>query len=66
MRMVFLGPPGVGKGTQSQRLTAHFDIPHLSTGEMLRKARQDKTDLGLLADQYMSQGKLVPDSLMLQ
>ena len=66
MRMVFLGPPGVGKGTQSQRLTAHFGIPHLSTGEMLRRACHNKTDLGQQADEYMAQGKLVPDSLMLQ
>jgi adenylate kinase len=66
MRMVFLGPPGVGKGTQSKRLTEHFGVPHLSTGDMLREARRGKTDLGLLAEKYMSQGKLVPDPLMLQ
>ena len=47
MRMVFLGPPGVGKGTQSARLTAHFDIPHLSTGDMLRAARDAKSAVGL-------------------
>ena len=66
MRMVFLGPPGVGKGTQSSRLTKHFGIPHLSTGEMLREARRERSDLGALADEYMSQGRLVPDPLMLQ
>jgi adenylate kinase len=66
MRIVFLGPPGVGKGTQAARLTGHFGIPHLSTGDMLRVARAQETDLGLLADRYMSQGKLVPDELMLQ
>ena len=60
MRMVFLGPPGVGKGTQSQRLTAHFGIPHFSTGEMLRKACRDKTDVGQQAGEYMAQAKLVP------
>jgi adenylate kinase len=66
MRMVFLGPPGVGKGTQAARLTKHLSIPHLSTGEMLRVARANKTEVGQLADGYMSQGRLVPDSVMLQ
>lgn len=66
MRMVFLGPPGVGKGTQAARLTTHVGIPHLSTGEMLRDARARKTEVGLLADTYMSQGKLVPDSVIQQ
>jgi adenylate kinase len=66
MRLVFLGPPGVGKGTQSERLAAHLNVAHLSTGDMLREARQQQTDLGLEADKYMSAGKLVPDELMLQ
>lgn len=66
MRLVFLGPPGVGKGTQSERLAAHLSVLHLSTGDMLREARRNKTDLGLEADKYMSAGKLVPDELMLQ
>lgn len=65
MRLVLLGPPGVGKGTQSQRLVSSLGIPHLSTGEMLRQARREETPLGLEADRYMSQGKLVPDALIL-
>jgi adenylate kinase len=65
MRLVFLGPPGVGKGTQSERLAAHLGVAHLSTGEMLRQAREQKTSLGLEADKYMSAGKLVPDHVML-
>jgi adenylate kinase len=66
MRLVFIGPPGVGKGTQSERLAAHLNITHLSTGDMLRQARADKAEIGLEADKYMSAGKLVPDDLMLQ
>jgi adenylate kinase len=66
MRMVFIGPPGVGKGTQAQRLIGELSIAHLSTGDMLRQARAEKTDLGLEAEAYVAAGKLVPDDLMLQ
>jgi adenylate kinase len=66
MRIVFIGPPGVGKGTQSLRLVEFLNIPHLSTGDMLRQALQEKSDLGLLSQQYMAQGKLVPDPIILQ
>ncbi|MEX0678316.1 MAG: adenylate kinase [Pirellulales bacterium] len=66
MRIVFIGPPGVGKGTQSERLIALLNAAHLSTGDMLRQARREKTDLGQKADEYMSAGKLVPDDLMLE
>jgi adenylate kinase len=66
MRIVFLGPPGVGKGTQAARLTDRFGIPHLSTGAMLREAREQRSEVGLLADRYMSEGNLVPDEVMLQ
>ncbi len=66
MRLVFIGPPGVGKGTQSDRLVEHLKIIHLSTGDMLRQAKQEQTDLGLEADRYMSTGQLVPDELMLR
>lgn len=66
MRLVFIGPPGVGKGTQSERLVDHLHIVHLSTGDMLRQSRQQKSDLGLAADSFMAAGKLVPDDLMLK
>jgi adenylate kinase len=65
MRMVFMGPPGVGKGTQAKRVVAYLDIPHLSTGDMLRRAYEDRSDVGLLAQEYMNEGKLVPDELIL-
>ena len=65
MRIVFIGPPGVGKGTQSQRLVESLGILHLSTGDMLRQAYHEQSDLGLLAQQHMAQGKLVPDSVIM-
>jgi len=65
MRLVFLGPPGVGKGTQSERLIAHLNVTHLSTGDMLRQARRDQTELGRKAETFMNAGQLVPDELML-
>jgi adenylate kinase len=65
MRLVFIGPPGVGKGTQSERLVRHLGIIHLSTGEMLRRACAEQTELGKQAHQYMESGKLAPDELML-
>ncbi len=65
MRLVFIGPPGVGKGTQSERLVRHLGIIHLSTGEMLRSACAEQTELGKQADRYMDSGELVPDELML-
>ena len=65
MRLVFLGPPGAGKGTQCRRLAEHLQIPHLSTGEWLRQAIQDRSPAGRLAEQFISAGKLAPDSLMI-
>lgn len=64
-RIVLLGPPGAGKGTQAKRLSQERGIPHLSTGEMLRSAAAQGTPLGREADGYMRQGKLVPDGLVL-
>lgn len=64
--VLLLGAPGVGKGTQAQRLMAEFGIPQISTGDLLRQHRRDHTPLGILADDLMSQGKLVPDDLVNQ
>jgi len=64
MRMILLGPPGSGKGTQGDRLAAHFGIPHISTGDMLRAAVEADTELGRKAKEYMDSGGLVPDSLV--
>ena len=65
MRIVFVGPPGAGKGTQSQRLVERLAIAHLSTGDMLREARHNQTKIGRLAEEYMAAGKLVPDAVVL-
>lgn len=65
MRLVFIGPPGAGKGTQSQRLLQYLGVPHLSTGDMLRAATSAGTQIGLEAHRYVSQGLLVPDDLIL-
>lgn len=65
MRLVLLGPPGAGKGTQAQFIAKHYNIPHISTGDMLRAARQQRTPLGLEAAKYMEAGKLVPDAIVI-
>ncbi len=64
MRIVFLGPPGAGKGTQAQRLKDYLNVAHLSTGEMLRDAAQAGTPLGLEFASYMKAGQLVPDNVV--
>ncbi len=64
MRIVFIGPPGVGKGTQAARMAKHLGIVHLSTGDMLRQAAADQTPAGLESRQYVNAGKLVPDEIM--
>lgn len=64
MRLVLLGPPGAGKGTQSARLVAKYAIPQLSTGEMLRAAVEAKTPIGLEAKEIMDRGALVPDAVV--
>lgn len=61
MRLVFLGPPGAGKGTQAARLAAHFNIPHIATGDMLRRAVELGTPLGVRVKKLLEQGDLVPD-----
>lgn len=65
MRLVFIGPPGAGKGTQAERLIAQYRLAHLSTGDMLRAARDAKTEVGCKADEYMSTGRLVPDEIII-
>jgi len=64
MRIVLLGAPGCGKGTQAKMLTEKFSIPQISTGDILRAAVKDKTPMGLKAKQYMDAGGLVPDEVV--
>ncbi|MCK4578651.1 MAG: adenylate kinase [Candidatus Marinimicrobia bacterium] len=65
MRIILLGPPGVGKGTQAQLICKKYDIPHISTGNMLRDHTRRDTELGQQAQKMMNAGQLVPDDLML-
>jgi adenylate kinase len=65
-RIVFLGPPGAGKGTQAVELAKRLKIPHLSTGDLLRAAVAAKTPLGQRAEEHMRAGRLVPDDLVLE
>jgi adenylate kinase len=64
-RLIFLGPPGAGKGTQAQSLAQKYNIPHISTGDILRSAVAQQTELGQKAQSYMDKGELVPDELIL-
>lgn len=63
-RIVLLGPPGSGKGTQAVRLAAWLGVPHISTGDLLRNEVQNRTELGLQAQSFMDRGELVPDQLV--
>jgi adenylate kinase len=63
MRLILVGPPGAGKGTQAVHLAAHFSIPHISTGDIFRANLKEGTPLGLQAKSYMDKGELVPDSV---
>ena len=65
MRIVLLGPPGSGKGTQAARLVEHLQIPHISTGALLREAAEQGTELGLKAKAISDKGELVPDDVVL-
>lgn len=66
MRLVILGGPGAGKGTQAQKLCNHLQIPWISTGDILRNAIATRTELGRQAEPYVQQGELVPDPTMIE
>ncbi len=65
MRAVLLGPPGAGKGTQADLIRTSLGVPHISTGDLLRTAVQNQTELGKQAKAFMDEGKLVPDELVI-
>lgn len=66
MKLVLFGPPGAGKGTQAVRLAEQFGVPHVSTGDILRRHVGEKSDLGKKAEKYIRAGKLVPDNLVIE
>jgi adenylate kinase len=63
MRLVLLGPPGAGKGTQAAKLAQQLGVPHIATGDLFRRAQEENTELGRLARSYMKKGQLVPDEV---
>ena len=65
MNLILLGPPGAGKGTQASRIIDKFKIPQISTGDILRAAVREGTEMGKEAQKYMNEGKLVPDSVVI-
>jgi len=65
MKLIFLGPPGAGKGTQAAGVSAHFRVPHISTGDMFRNAIRNQTPTGIEAKRYIDAGQLVPDSVVI-
>jgi adenylate kinase len=66
LNLILLGPPGAGKGTQADRLKDDFGLPYIGTGDLLRKHKQDETELGTEAKSYMDNGDLVPDELVIR
>jgi adenylate kinase len=65
MQLILFGPPGVGKGTQAKFLSSKYNIPHISTGDILREAVKNKTPLGNKAQEIMQRGELVPDDIVI-
>ena len=65
MKLIFLGPPGAGKGTQATGVSTKLNVPHISTGDMFRSAIKNRTRTGLEAQRYMDNGQLVPDSVVI-
>jgi len=65
LNLILFGPPGAGKGTQSEKLIAKYNLSHISTGDLLRAERAAGTELGNLANDYISKGELVPDSVVI-
>jgi adenylate kinase len=65
LNIVLFGPPGAGKGTQSEKIIEKYHLSHISTGDLFRRHKEDDTDLGRQAQQYMDAGNLVPDSLVI-
>ena len=65
MKLIFLGPPGAGKGTQAERLCKRYAAQHISTGDMLRAERRARTELGVAAQSYIDKGELVPDQVII-
>jgi adenylate kinase len=66
MRIILLGAPGAGKGTYSSRLKETFNIPHISTGDLLRQAVKNNTEQGIIAKEYMDKGQFVPDEIIVK
>jgi adenylate kinase len=65
MRLILFGAPGVGKGTQAKLISSELEVPHISTGDILRQAVKDQTELGKKAQEIMNRGDLVPDDIMI-
>jgi adenylate kinase len=66
LRLILLGPPGAGKGTQAARICQKYNIPHISTGDIFRRHIKEGTEFGIKAQEYMNKGELVPDDLVLE
>jgi adenylate kinase len=66
LNLILLGPPGAGKGTQARRLESDFGLPYIATGDILREAKREATDLGRKAAEYMDAGELVPDEVIIE